>query len=303
MAVIECKEDHVGRGGTNAGFDNDQETRSWYIKTDDRQDSKPEIEAALLGSTLPRPFVDRYPGKPHCLCKALDIKQQDDKGGMVWRATAHYDSKPMTDEEREQKSGEQPDPLLRAAIYSVGFERDQKPVRYDQDQKIIVNSAGDVFLDPVSRPRTRMRIKGRKNVPVNAIPNWFFDLQDCINDDEYEIVGRQFEKHTLLFIPGDISEPMEQNEVPYQVIHWELEYKPDGWQEKRIDNGYNQLAYNPETGANDLKVPIEIDGARPAEPQLLRNGVMIPREEVADGAYEELEFDTIPEGDFDDIGT
>lgn len=298
MQIVEFREDHVGRGGVNNGYDDDQETRSWFIRTDDRRFSKKDIEAEKMGNGLPQPFVDRYPGFDHLLCKSLEIRQQDDKGGMIWRATARYDSRPLTTEEKDKK--DVPDPLQRAAVYSGGFERSQKTINEDLEENPIVNKAGDVYLEPISKPRTNLRIKGRMNVPPNAIPDWFFDLKDKINEDEYERGGKTYAEKTLLFIPGDISEPMEQNGVQYIVIHWELEYREETWKEKRLNNGYNQLVYNTATGQNDLHVPIEIDGARPAEPQLLDlSGGMLTPQQVKDGVHYFLEWDTIETADFD----
>lgn len=295
---ITYAEDHIGRGGTFAGYLDDEETRSWRIQTDSRLVTKKDIEQFGWSiGTLPRPFLDRYPGYGYLLCKSLEIRQQDDKGGMVWRATARYDSKPFTQEQKEQQT--ERNPLLRAAVYSTDFERSTRPVRLDQDKvdphpdgKPVVNSAGDVFVDPVTRPLTRLRLKGRKNVPVDNVPTWILDLKDKINGAAITIFGLTFPEKTLLFIPGTISEPEEENEIPYRVMHWELEYREETWKEKRVDNGYNQL------DIHGVKVPIEIDGARPAEPQLLQDGRMISQTDVAAGVYSELEWDTIETADF-----
>jgi hypothetical protein len=295
--AIEFNEDHVGRGGVNAGADDNSDTRSWWVKTDDRQVVKTEIEQAGWSSgTLPRPLLDSYPGNPFMICKSLETRQQDDKGPFIWRCTARYDTKPIGKEQKEKQ--EQPDPLLRSAVYSGGFERDQKTKVEDVEGNVIKNSAGDPFLEPVLVPRTRMRIKGRMNVPPDAIPSWFFELKDKTNENTYVRGGYTFPEQTLLFIPGEISEPDIENGVEYITIHWELEYREETWKERRLDNGFNELIDDPDNPGEKKKVPIEVDGARPTEPQLLHDGKRIAQSSIDAGLVVFLEWETIETASF-----
>lgn len=299
--AINYAEDHIGRGGTNAGADDNSDTRSWIISTDDKHINKPQIEEhAFSGGYLPRPMIDRHPDNPWMLCRSLEIRQQDDKGALIWRATARYDTKPLSKEEEEKQ--QIPDPTQRSAVYSGGFERDQRARTKNVDGKAIVNAAGDPFIEPVLVPFSRLRIRGRMNVAPDAVPDWFYDLIDKTNEDPFERGGREFEEQTLLFIPGEITDPQIENEVEFVTIHWELEYRAEGWKERRVQNGFNQLVYNPDTGVNDLHVPIEIDGARPTEPQLLSDtGRALTKDEIAAGTYFEIEEQTIETGDFDQL--
>lgn len=296
--AITIKEIHDGRVSTHAGANDASETRSWRVTTDDKSINGMQIRAyGWSQGDFPVPFLDSHPDDPFYVCKSLDIRQQDDKGALIWIASARYDTRPVGQEDKEQQ--EQPDPTLRQAVYSGGFERDQKAVNKDLNDEAIVNSAGDPYLDPVLVPFTRQRIRGRMHVAPDAIPSWFYELKDKTNENGLLRGGRLFEPETLLFIPGDVTEPQTQNDVEYVTIHWELEVRLETWKEKRVDNGYNQIVYNPDTGVNDLKVPIEVDGARPTEPQLLDgDGTALTKDQIEAGEYFENEWDTVETADF-----
>lgn len=299
MAIV-IEEDHIGRGGVNAGANDNSDTRSWWVLTDDKHLSKGDVEqAGWAAGDFPVPLLDSYPGNPFMICKSLETRQQDAKGACLWRVTARYDTKPISQEDKDKQ--EQPDPLLRAAVYSGGFERDQKPIDRDIDNNMIDNSAGDPFLEPVSRPRTRLRIKGRMNVAPDNIPAWFFELKDKTNDAEYARGGKIYAEQTLVFFPGEISEPQTENEVDYITIHWELEYREETWKEVRVDNGFNELIDDPDNPGQKKKVPITVAGVRPTEPQLLQNGRKIPQESIEAGLFDELSWETIEKGDFSQI--
>lgn len=299
--AIEIKEDHIGRGGTNAGALDNSDTRSWWVKTDDRLYGKAQVESAGWSSgDFPRPLIDSYPGQPGMLCKSLETTQVDDKGPFLWRVTARYDTKPIGKEQRDREQF--PNPIDRPAVYSGGFERDRKVIDKDLDGKAIINSAKDTFQDPVTAPRTRLRIRGRKHVPVDAIPDWFFDLKDKTNSGSLVRGGRTFREKTLLFIPGEIGEPQIENDVEYRTIHWELEYREETWVEKRENKGFNQLVLNPDTGDYDLKIPIEIDGAPTALAQFLDlNGTLLTIQQLRDDNLVTMEFNTVETADFGPI--
>jgi hypothetical protein len=294
-----------GRGGSYNGFSDNSDAIVWRVIGDAKTVTKTQILAAGWASgDLPRPFVNAHPEDSSMMCKGLDVRPKEDaSGGTIWIVVARYDSKPIDKEQKDRE--EQPDPLLREAVYSLQFERDERAVDKDINGERITNSAFDPFPEPAVKPRTRPRIHGRMNVDPAAIPSWFLDLKDKVNDDNYEKFGREFDPRTLLFVPLNVSEPMEENGIEYRVIEWDLEYREEYWDEERIDNGFNQLIDNPNYlagGLDDIdekkKVPIEIDGERPTEPQLLREGAVLPYADVEAGDFDNLIWETIEGADF-----
>lgn len=308
MAVTEVKEITDRRGGRYAGFDEDSDRRSWRVKTSAKTDTFLTVRTACWSAgTLPRPLIDFHPEHFGMLCKALSgdpISGPSGEEPYLWIFHAEYDTKPIDKEKKERE--EQPDPLLRIARWKMDFNVRDRIINKDLDGKAFLNSAYDVYIDPVTFPGIEAIMLGRKN--FQSMPDFFVDLIERINDGEVNLFGRSFPAETLLFLPRGISEDQEENGVDFRQYDWSLIYNRDTWKEKRVDNGFNRLteewfslsqedkdaALENGTVNTQYKIPIEVDGERPTEPQLLKNGIPLdPSKEATI-----LEWDKIEKADF-----
>ena len=109
-------------------------------------------------------------------CVGLAITNPNPFAG--WEVAASYST------EHEIKE----DPLDEAAIIGPwDTENYQEPAVVNNNNELILNSAGDMFDPPVMKDFNRRGVTVQKNVA--SVPVWFLDYEDAVNSDVFTVGG------------------------------------------------------------------------------------------------------------------
>jgi hypothetical protein len=253
MAIVSFREVPEKRDRLQ-GIDRRERERVWIVFVDDAATPEDDI---LAHASAPGIF-DPHPDAPALVCRSIDTSHAG-RGNFVWIVRALYSAEPVDLPQVEKLTV--PDPLDRSAKIRIQFAPWDRNVWKDLDDQATLNSAGDPYLDPITIADFRIRIAVTKN--VTAWPTFLFSYRNKVNDDEITIRGITFPAGTLKFCPGDVPEFHVENGVTFLPIEYFLEQREEGWDEIRLDCGFNYL------DGDGVRRPIEIDGVPPPSPVLL----------------------------------
>ncbi|WP_437228755.1 hypothetical protein SH661x_002322 [Planctomicrobium sp. SH661] len=252
MSVESCKRNPGDQSGGE-----DTCTEGWIVTVNNKNDHPLSFVGGLQASgALP------YRGAGHPInpfFRATGLKYQRWNGNSLrqWHITCEYK---MVFSEKDEDAAERestPNPLERRPKVTKSYDRAEIPCFEDRDGNAILNAAGDAFLDPVVRPKSCPVWNVQINVA--ASPGWMDSLADKTNSDTFEIRGRSYPAGTLLFEPGDESDIQTENGVEFITVSFKLLVDMEGWKDKRIENGLNEMV---DIGGGDkikrkIKLPLK----------------------------------------------
>lgn len=157
--------------------------------------------------------------------------QQDDENPLIWEVTVDYGS-PSTDQ--DQSGATEPNPVLRPAVLAWSFQKFQRAVWKDKDNKGILNSAKEFFDPPPEMDDSRPILTITRNQLTynTAIA---IDYQDAVNSDSF-----------LGFAAGKVKVAgiSAQSQVEGRYVFWsvtyEFEFRREGWKLSILDQGRNK---------------------------------------------------------------
>jgi hypothetical protein len=207
-----------------------------------------------------------HPEDSGCWCVSGSVDLSDPKTG--YTVTANYSSERQITE----------DPLAEPANIEWDTEQFQEPLVKDEDDKAVVNSAGDPFNPPVMRDNSRWFVEVSCNVAT--VPTWVLTYPDAVNEDAFTIDGVSVAVGQAKIQKLKISGRRSRNDIAYRVVTYSLYFREDGWHFKPLDVGFHEINEAGERKLivllNDEQVPeyptspVQLDGAgaHVAEPTL-----------------------------------
>jgi len=207
-----------------------------------------------------------------------------------WQVADSYDSQ-QDDEDPEDP---QENPLLRPPKRRISFEREDKYVPRDKDDKPYVNSAGEPYArETVMTPNSLMVLTITRNeaaLPIAVGEEW----QDAVNENAF--YGRPRDAWWLADLG---AEDGWENGVYFWATFYKLVYKKDLWiPSEELDRG----TYYWEAGTFDIakkRAPVDGTGlASTSEIHLNGLGDKLPAADIDAGNFKYREFRKYDRKDF-----
>lgn len=282
MAVISIEEEFDKRRGTISTQERVY-TRSFQVRTDSKWDSQAVVLAYVQSQGLI--VGTSFPDDAGAWCR--DITAEPKAGATAWVVTANYSS---AGSEIAQN------PLQDAAKITWTTEQFQIPAIVDEDDKAIVNSAGDPFDPPNMRDFSRRIAVVTKN--MSSPPSWLLDYQDAVNSATFQIDGISIPADKAKCQRVDISDIRERSGIQYREVTTEIHFSRDGWKLRPLDQGFRTYG---DIITGDLYERLNIvndgDNERPTQPVLLDGeGGLLQHPSIDTAVF--LEFSVYPRKPF-----
>jgi hypothetical protein len=260
MTVTSVKRIGDGQGGSHRGPHESSITLTYRVITDNPLDTPSEIRGSM-----PYQWGDPL-GSTGLICRGEDYDFQN-KGPSqsVWHVGLEFESTQIDQEEQERK--DIPDPLERRARVTVRSVRYGELTDRDKNGNIKRTSAGEIY-EPKEKDKSRWTISVRKN--YTSIPDFIWTYQDKLNAASVTVKGRVLAAETVKFGEVNVPELVIENGVEHYPIEFQLDYRREGWVDKRVDAGFIYLNAGVPTkimivddDGNDIETPIArwLDGA------------------------------------------
>ncbi len=219
-------------------------TRLFRVLTDSNADSALQVG---VSAGIPR-LGDIYSANgsldTSAVCLKVDV-QQDSENPRVWVATCAY-GEPNVNSQNGQNN---PNPLLRPAVVTFGFNKTQRIVYKDINGKPLLNSALDYFDPPLSIDDSRPTLTVVRNEP-SFDPSIAVAYQDAVNSDSFFGASPGQAK-----VAGISAVSQTENNYFFWQVSYTIEFRWDGWQPVLLDYGRNAIYVNTNTGA-EFKGPV-----------------------------------------------
>lgn len=259
MTILSCTFKDSGARVDNTG--KRSYTRTYLVSCDDQTT---DDEAAVLDADdLPR-RLDPHPSDDSMRASTFDVKRHEDR--LHWMIEVGYEKYGGT---AAQNGGTDPWDLPAKVKFSGNIINRAMKCAYDQDNDTraeptvpIVNSAGDVFVDPVMKDIHNLVITITR-AERNFDPDTILDFVDTINEAEITVGGKTIPKWCGLMKDITADPEWTQEDEQYYNVTYTIEVDPLTWQLQIFSMGYNEYIIG--TG----KGKIQIDGADAREPQAL----------------------------------
>lgn len=232
MGVVSCA---IATGEFNSmpipGLDTEFDV-PYNIVTDDINDNGATIYAT---GCLPARFTS-FPDNIFATVRRVGLRREKN-APLIWRATVHYSSAPLTEKEEQQSLS----PLDRAAEIDWETVPYQVPVLTGEKTLVggtkiivpIVNSAGDT-PDPVPE-KTMYYWVANVTKNVTSVPSWVMSkYEGSINIAPFTIDGLSVLAECARLINLRVSKKLKENDVRYRTLQFSLEFR--GRREQRTNS-------------------------------------------------------------------
>jgi len=219
-----------------------------------------------VGSHASLPLIgDIYPRDAEAYCTSLDV--QCVGGWKQWTVTAEY--KVMENPPNQET------PANDDFQLSWSSEIYQEPVFRDVDEKAVMNSAGDYFVDPApQRDAAQLIAKIKQNYVV--VPQAILTLQNTVNASAISIGGLSIAAGLAKMTRVEVSERKTRGNFFYYTVSFEIHIKKGGWTVWILDAGLREIDPVDDTKRIHIKdddeaeitspVPLDKEGKRLANP-------------------------------------
>lgn len=238
----------------------------------------PPTTGAGPSITLPTVSVTTWPTDAGALCTKVSCAQKQN----IYALTYNFTSAPPIPQMWLQ------DPTDRDPIYSYSFQKQPLSILRDEDNKAILNSAGQPFESPVVINRSLMVVTIKKNYALDGFNiNDYLALQDSINSLDWTPAGQEpAEPMTYLacscYMDNIQISPHYENGISYNEVEYRAIYNPETaaggglWFPYQVlDCGYHQIVNIPVFG-NQLGRITDAHGGPLQKPALLNgSGVSV----------------------------
>lgn len=257
----------------------------WLAETDNNFDDELVVRGYGYGNgILPIPYVDFHPLYETGLCRSISFNQ-DSSAPRKWEIKATYSDAPIDNKEQVQNPTERPAQIKwKAQPYRKAIEK-------DINGKAIVNSAGDYFDPPPEIDSSHWVVTITKNVV--AVPSVILEYTDAINASSFTIQGIGIDTRVAKIVDLDIGDLQIECDFEYYVFTFSLEFRPETWKLKPLDQGYRY-----KSGTSRKQIMDDSTPPRPiTSPKLLNgSGAVLPDPTTANAVF--LSYDVYNEKDF-----
>jgi hypothetical protein len=211
-----------------------------------------------VGSHPSLPYIGMpHPDDPYAWCTDLSIDPSDPWSG--WTATATWTT------EREVTQN----PTSEPAVITWSSDQYQKPAVVDNDDYLIVNSAGDPFDPPAMMDDSRISVTVVKN--VSATPAWVLQYHNAVNSNAFTIDGISIAAGVAKIQSISISELMWRGAYSYKVLSYTMALRYEGWILYLLDAGMRKISGSTRVSIPNADAPVPLNGlGQPiAEPTFL----------------------------------
>jgi hypothetical protein len=271
--------------GVSFGFGSDQLGRrsyakTWHCETERRTVGPLQILQALFiqyGVQQGVHYVHYFSGHPDfeedtgAFCTRIGLDMIPESLGQAWNITANYE--PVDPQYLDFE-----DPTAIPIRVRWGGSRLQENVDRDIDDKPVVNSAGDPFMDPLVRDRS-LEVLSIQRYEALYDPALAALYRDSINDADITILGRVFPARTVRVEKIEADLQWHNTFGPFWILDYEFLIDPRGWRVKVLDRGLNRIdtanagKLIPITNKGVLiTVPVLLDGSGQPLPEPLPSG-------------------------------
>jgi hypothetical protein len=243
MAIVSVKELHQRRRSSNEEG-KIRHARTWLVTTDDIRDG---TAVAIDAPGIPR-AKELWPGTLRVKVTRIDA-QPVQNSGVHFEVTVEWNTVDRDDGQDDVH------PLDRPPEVSWGATETTEPYFIDRspEPKAVVNTAGDPFdqfLERESGELAVMMVRNEATFDAAAMDEY----SHTVNEDAVVIDGTLFEKQQLKLSPITATKRVEvitindvEEEVTYYAVRYEWKARRDGWRDKVLDVGTNELVSKVET--------------------------------------------------------
>jgi len=227
---------------------------------------------------------------PGALLKSRTVRQVNNQK-QWWEVADSYDSQ----QEGEDPEDPQENPLLRPPTRAISFEREDRYVPRDKDDKPYTNSAGEPYSrETVSTPSSLLVLTITRNeasLPVAVAEEW----QDCVN--EHEWYGRAADSWRIADLGATDA---WENGVYYWACFYKFVYKKDLWiPYEELDKGTYWWEDNDKGEIPKKRFPVDGTGVAASSEVLLNgSGGRLDKLSLVAGDYAYNEFRKYDRKDF-----
>ena len=208
----------------------------------------------------------------------------------------------------ETNDQEDQDPLNMTPVMSFEFETFRVPIIGELDQDAagnankvfkgaMQNAAGEIFNPPPMMDESRPVLKVVKNSAFFD-PIFAMSFQDAVNIAPWGGASERQVKVNRISTPGIKTEKINDVEIAYYPVTYELHYKRETWDIQVLNQGWYYLsAAGADPTVPDSKIPFKDGDGNPTKGLLAEDGTAL-----ADGAiptyirkkaYKELDFNLL----------
>jgi len=199
-----------------------------------------------------------FPGDSTCYCKGIGTERESDDG-TVWIVTVKYGT---ADSNSSGGGGDQSlAPWRRKAKVKWSHVNVPQNVLWTIDGKMIANSCGDPFAEPVTRDSAHAVLTVTQNELMYDEPTALGYI-NTVNANTW--LGGKAGTLKCLTFEGEKQE--DENWGQYWTVNFSAEYNPDpgGWDTVILDAGYRQLVkgakYNIMVNGVPVNSPVPLNG-------------------------------------------
>lgn len=275
-----------GRGVSLGKITEGKAKAKWLAVSDSIFDNESMVLAyGYAHELLPVPYLSVHPLYPIMLCRDIRV-DQDSSSPCKWDIEANYSSEPL-----KQPEDQIPDPTQRPAKIKWKSQAYRKAVTQDRDGYAIVNSAGDYFDPPPEIDSSHWIATIEKNVAI--VPSVILSYTDAINSNGFTISGISVSPEVAKIVDLDISDQQQEGDYLYHVFTYGLEFRPEGWKLKPLDQGFRYKSGSDRKNILDNSTP-----PRPiTSPKLLDgSGAVLSNPTTTNAVF--LEYDVYNDKDF-----
>lgn len=252
-----------------------------------------------------------YIGSPHpedfwSRCRRMRAREVAAREGYEWHVQCSYSS------EREIEEN----PLDDPPNYDWETEQYQEAVFKDEEDKGVLNSAGDPYDPPGQKDMSRRAVTIERNLAF--VPTWIMNYEDAVNSDAITLDGISVAVGHAKCQRVSVSRWNTRNEISYRTVRILIHLSKKDWNFRPLDIGFRRKFgtkripirywYDPDAngGAGDTilldpnhskwkegvepTAPVLLDGSgQPLEDPTIDNAVF--RNHVI---YERLPFSALP---------
>lgn len=255
MAITARKKD-FGHSAGFAGYLNETLSEIWRVDTDSGSQTHRDIIAAAV---LPG-FLTAHASNPILSVRNYNFDQR--LSPTAWEVRVEYSSEPLTQEEIDQQN--YPNPVDRPPRIEWVTNDFVKPIYEDVNGHAILNSAGDYPDPPVEVDASRFEISIVADLA--AIPSWVLTHRNVINSASITVQGLAIPALAAKTRGLRISDLKVEGSYSYYTVSFGLELATEqeiNWRIRMLDQGMHEL------NADNVKVPIQLDGEDAKQPVLL----------------------------------
>lgn len=188
------------------------------------------------------------------ICKSVQPKQ-DSENPVLWEVSAEYGA-PQANQDQQNQN-----PLLRPAVITWGFNKFQRPVWRDVNNKAILNSVGFYFDPAIEIDDSRPILTITRNEPVFN-PGLAIQYQNAINSDNFFGASPGQCK-----VAGISAQSQTENNYFFWQISYEFEFRRDLWQLQILNQGrYRKWKTGDPPAEEGYAQPIEVKGVHVSDP-------------------------------------